>query len=77
MCSRFVASAVNYQTTYLLVLIESHFYTLQESPEEVWDCMLNQTNIKNNNNKYYLIQLLKEDAKKRYCGIKDDRSAKH
>lgn len=23
----------------------------------VWDCMLNQTNIQNNNNKYYLIQV--------------------
>ena len=27
----------------------------------MWDCMLNQTNIQNNNNKYYLIQLLKDD----------------
>ncbi len=26
---------------------------------EDWDCMLNQTNIANNNNKYYVIQLLK------------------
>ena len=25
--------------------------------EAVWDCMLNQTNIQNNNNKYYLIQV--------------------
>jgi len=29
--------------------------------KEVWDVMLNQTNIQNNNNKYYLIQLLKAD----------------
>ncbi len=28
----------------------------------IWDCMLNQTNIQNNNNKYYLIQLLADDA---------------
>ncbi|XP_012940538.1 poly [ADP-ribose] polymerase 2 [Aplysia californica] len=29
----------------------------------VWDCMLNQTNISNNNNKFYLIQLLKKEGK--------------
>ncbi|KAJ8303190.1 hypothetical protein KUTeg_019586 [Tegillarca granosa] len=34
--------------------------------KDVWDCMLNQTNVSNNNNKYYLIQLLEEDAKKAY-----------
>jgi len=28
---------------------------------EVWDVMLNQTNIQNNNNKYFLIQLLQSD----------------
>ncbi|XP_033729210.1 poly [ADP-ribose] polymerase 2-like, partial [Pecten maximus] len=28
--------------------------------KNVWDCMLNQTNVSNNNNKYYLIQLLNE-----------------
>jgi len=33
----------------------------------VWDCMLNQTNIQNNNNKYYLIQLLEEDGAKKYA----------
>ncbi|KAK6185449.1 hypothetical protein SNE40_007679 [Patella caerulea] len=32
----------------------------------IWDCMLNQTNLGNNNNKYYLIQLLEEDNKKSY-----------
>jgi len=29
--------------------------------KEIWDVMLNQTNIQNNNNKYYLIQLLEAD----------------
>jgi len=33
----------------------------------VWDCMLNQTNIQNNNNKYYLVQLLEEDNAKKYA----------
>lgn len=32
----------------------------------IWDCMLNQTNIQNNNNKYYLIQLLKKDGLNQY-----------
>ncbi|XP_069114193.1 poly [ADP-ribose] polymerase 2-like isoform X2 [Argopecten irradians] len=34
--------------------------------KEVWDCMLNQTNVSNNNNKYYLIQLLNEGKGKFY-----------
>ena len=33
----------------------------------VWDVMLNQTNIQNNNNKYYLIQLLEADSTKSFC----------
>ncbi|XP_033626574.1 poly [ADP-ribose] polymerase 2-like isoform X2 [Asterias rubens] len=33
---------------------------------EVYDAMLNQTNLMNNNNKYYIIQLLEENAKKIY-----------
>ncbi|XP_022343274.1 poly [ADP-ribose] polymerase 2-like isoform X2 [Crassostrea virginica] len=33
---------------------------------DIWDCMLNQTNVGNNNNKYYLIQLLKETSKNAY-----------
>jgi len=32
----------------------------------VWDVMLNQTNIQNNNNKYYLIQLLEQDGSKTF-----------
>ena len=34
--------------------------------KEVWDVMLNQTNIQNNNNKYYLIQLLESDQSNTY-----------
>lgn len=34
--------------------------------EDVWNCMLNQTNLKNNNNKFYLIQLLKDNGKNNY-----------
>ncbi|XP_071091568.1 poly [ADP-ribose] polymerase 2-like [Haliotis cracherodii] len=34
--------------------------------KDVWDCMLNQTNVGNNNNKYYLIQILEEDGKKAF-----------
>ena len=37
----------------------SHVYCDDEGV--VWDCMLNQTNIQNNNNKFYLIQLLQRD----------------
>jgi len=33
----------------------------------VWDAMLNQTNIQNNNNKYYLIQLLESDNMGSFC----------
>ncbi|KAK6022712.1 WGR domain protein [Ostertagia ostertagi] len=34
--------------------------------DTVWDVMLNQTNISMNNNKYYLIQLLKSDTDNKY-----------
>ncbi|KAK8726876.1 hypothetical protein OTU49_010108 [Cherax quadricarinatus] len=43
---------------------QSHVY---EEDDDIWDCMLNQTNIQNNNNKYYLIQLLKDDSCDSYC----------
>ena len=33
----------------------AHFYEVVDD----WDCMLNQTNIGQNNNKYYVIQMLK------------------
>ncbi|XP_065844434.1 poly [ADP-ribose] polymerase 2-like [Oscarella lobularis] len=32
---------------------------------DVWDAMLNQTNVKNNNNKFYVLQLLEDDKTKR------------
>uniref|UniRef100_A0A2P2HY51 Poly [ADP-ribose] polymerase n=1 Tax=Hirondellea gigas TaxID=1518452 RepID=A0A2P2HY51_9CRUS len=32
-----------------------------EEEDDIWDCMLNQTNIQFNNNKYYIIQLLEDD----------------
>ncbi|XP_060599923.1 poly [ADP-ribose] polymerase 2-like isoform X2 [Ruditapes philippinarum] len=34
--------------------------------KDVYDCMLNQTNVSNNNNKYFIIQLLEADDKKMY-----------
>ena len=46
------------------LVCSSSFYCFQG--REVWDTMLNQTNIQNNNNKYYLIQLLKADSGNRY-----------
>lgn len=33
---------------------------------DIWDVMLNQTNVMNNNNKYYLIQLLEDNQAKKY-----------
>ena len=43
--------------------VDSHI-PLASSYEVVddWDCMLNQTNIGHNNNKYYVIQLLKRGS---------------
>ncbi|CAG8739026.1 2183_t:CDS:1, partial [Acaulospora morrowiae] len=32
----------------------------------VWDCLLNQTNVANNNNKFFVIQLLKLDSANQY-----------
>ena len=43
--------------------IDHHVYC---EGKEVWDVMLNQTNIQNNNNKYYLIQLLESDQSNTY-----------
>ena len=37
-------------------------YHVWDDDEGVWDATLNQTNISHNNNKYYLIQLLKHDV---------------
>ena len=33
---------------------------------EHWDAMLNQTNLKNNNNKFYILQLLEDNSSSRY-----------
>ncbi len=43
--------------------VKDKCHVLDEGGEDVWDCMLNQTNIQNNNNKFYLIQVIKEDTK--------------
>ncbi|CAF3595748.1 unnamed protein product [Rotaria sp. Silwood1] len=40
-----------------------HVYT---ENKDIFDCMLNQTNIGNNNNKFYLIQLLEDNNSKKY-----------
>ena len=44
-------------------LTQAHVYS---EDEEVWDAMLNQTNLKNNNNKFYILQLLKDNTAARY-----------
>lgn len=41
----------------------SHIYV---DGDEVWSCMLNQTNIGNNNNKFYMLQLAESNDKKQY-----------
>jgi len=41
-------------------------YHVYEDGDDIWDCMLNQTNIQFNNNKYYLIQLLEHDSGNTY-----------
>ena len=43
--------------------VKDKCHVLDEGGDDVWDCMLNQTNIQNNNNKFYLIQVIKEDTK--------------
>ncbi|KAJ3130571.1 Poly [ADP-ribose] polymerase 2, partial [Irineochytrium annulatum] len=40
-----------------------HVYT---DGDDIYDCLLNQTDIGNNNNKFYVIQLLKHDSKPTY-----------
>ena len=39
-----------------------HKATIFKEGNEVWECMLNQTNIQNNNNKYFLLQLLVDES---------------
>ncbi|CAF1048972.1 unnamed protein product [Adineta ricciae] len=45
------------------MLDKAHVYC---QDDDVFDCMLNQTNVGNNNNKFYLIQLLEENSCKKY-----------
>lgn len=47
---------------------ETHVFeeTHSDGSVTVWDALLNQTNIGNNNNKYYNIQLLKSDKSSKY-----------
>lgn len=42
---------------------KTHVFT---EGDDIWDVMLNQTNVANNNNKYYLIQLLEDNSAKKY-----------
>jgi poly [ADP-ribose] polymerase len=42
-------------------------YTVYHDSKGAWDAMLNQTNLGENNNKYYLVQLLVNDTSKAYC----------
>ena len=41
-------------------------HVLVETNGAIWDTMLNQTNVGNNNNKYYLLQLLEDNSSKNY-----------
>ncbi|CAN0889045.1 Poly [ADP-ribose] polymerase 2 [Linum grandiflorum] len=50
---------------YLPDHVKSHFHVLQ-SGDDIYDAMLNQTNVGNNNNKFYVIQLLESDDGGRY-----------
>jgi len=46
---------------------EANEYHVYQKDGEVWDCMLNQTNVGANNNKFYVIQLLEKDSGTSYC----------
>lgn len=39
--------------------MQAHVYC---EGKEYWDAMLNQTNLKNNNNKFYILQLLQDNG---------------
>jgi len=45
----------------------SNDYHVYTEGREVWDTMLNQTNIQNNNNKYFMIQLLQADSGNKFA----------
>ena len=55
---------------YTLCILSVYLWILQAqvySEDGVhWDSMLNQTNLKNNNNKFYLLQLLKDNTSGHY-----------
>lgn len=40
----------------------AHTHHVLQDGEDLWDCLLNQTNLAQNNNKYYIIQLLEKDS---------------
>ncbi|XVE77604.1 hypothetical protein DITRI_Ditri13aG0076500 [Diplodiscus trichospermus] len=45
--------------------IKAHYHVLQQG-DDIYDAMLNQTNVGQNNNKFYVIQLLESDDWKTY-----------
>ncbi|ORX55486.1 PARP-domain-containing protein [Piromyces finnis] len=45
----------------------SNDYHVLEEGDEIYDAILNQTNIANNNNKFYNLQVLKKDNSNQYC----------
>lgn len=46
--------------------VASHSHVLDEGGDDVWDATLNQTNIGQNNNKFFILQLLEDDKTKKY-----------
>lgn len=49
--------------TFQFRFFKAHVYV---EDDDVWDAMLNQTNYRNNNNKFYVIQLLEDNSSKAY-----------
>ncbi|KAJ3108880.1 Poly [ADP-ribose] polymerase 2 [Phlyctochytrium planicorne] len=45
---------------------DAHNYSVYQTADCVYDAMLNQTDIKNNNNKFYVIQVLQHDSTKKF-----------
>ncbi|XP_052186181.1 poly [ADP-ribose] polymerase 2 isoform X1 [Diospyros lotus] len=45
--------------------IKSQYHVLQQD-DEIYDAMLNQTNVRDNNNKFYVIQVLESDDGRRF-----------
>ncbi|XP_065064179.1 poly [ADP-ribose] polymerase 2-like [Rhopilema esculentum] len=46
--------------------VKNTFHVFSEGGN-IWDAMLNQTNLRNNNNKFYLLQLLEHDKSKQFA----------